>query len=106
MRFDLTTYQSRLSRLRSILLSNEIQHLILFDCYNIRYLTGFTGSDGTLIVRSQSATLLVDGRYLTQAREEVKIADIHLYQDKVDGIEEVLDLKAGETIGFEASRQL
>jgi len=103
MQFDISKYQSRLSRLRSILLSNEIQGLIIFDCYNIRYLTGFTGSDGALIVRPQSANLLVDGRYLTQAREEVKIADIHLYKDKVDGIEEILDLKAGETIGFEAS---
>jgi len=103
MRFDIATYQTRLSRLRSILLPNEIQGLILFDLNNIRYLTGFTGSDGALVVRPQSATLLVDGRYLTQAREEVRVADIYLYQDKVDGIEAVIDITAGETVGFEAS---
>jgi len=103
MRFDIATYQTRLSRLRSILLHNEIQGLILFDLNNIRYLTGFTGSDGALVVRPQSATLLVDGRYLTQAREEVRVADIYLYQDKVDGIEAVIDITAGETVGFEAS---
>jgi Xaa-Pro aminopeptidase/Xaa-Pro dipeptidase len=84
-------------------MSNEIQTLILFDMNNIRYLTGFTGSDGALIIRPQTATLLVDGRYLTQARKEVQIADFCLYRDKVDGIESVLAAAAGETIGFEAS---
>lgn len=103
MRFDAAVYSSRLSRLRSILSFNGIQALVLFDMHNIRYLTGFTGSDGALVVRPQSAALLVDGRYLTQAREEVRIADPFLYQDKVDGIEACLDMKAGETVGFEAS---
>jgi len=104
MRFELKAYQSRLSRLRSSLFpSSAIQTLILCDLYNIHYLTGFTGSDGVLIIRPQTATLLVDGRYLTQAREEVQVVDFYLYQDKVDGIETVLDMKAGETIGFEAS---
>ncbi len=103
MRFDPSVYQSRLARLRSILLSSHIQGLILFDLHNIRYFTGFTGSDGALVVREQSATLLVDGRYLTQARKEVQVADLFLFQDKVDGLESVLDLKAGETVGFEAS---
>lgn len=103
MRFEIEAYQSRLARLRSLFIPNEIQALVLFDINNIRYLTGFTGSDGVLVIRPQTATLLVDGRYLTQAREEVQVVDSCLYRDKVDGIESVLAASAGETIGFEAS---
>jgi Xaa-Pro aminopeptidase len=104
MRFERNAYSSRLSRLcSSIFFSNEIQALILCDLNNIRYLTGFTGSDGVLVIRPQTATLLVDGRYVTQAREEVSNTDFYHYQDKVDGIEAVLDLKDGDSVGFEAS---
>ena len=37
---------------------------------NIRYLTGFTGSAGHLLVGPERATLFTDGRYRTQAREQ------------------------------------
>jgi len=104
MRFKRNTYQARLSRLCStIFFPDKIQVLILCDLNNIRYLTGFTGSDGVLVIQPQKATLLIDGRYLTQAQEEVQNTDLYHYQDKVDGIEAVLDLKDGDLIGFEAS---
>jgi Xaa-Pro aminopeptidase len=38
---------------------------------NVRYLCGFTGSAGLLLVESSSATLFTDSRYTFQAREEV-----------------------------------
>ncbi len=37
---------------------------------DVRYLTGFTGSDGALLAGPDWLVLLVDGRYVTQAREE------------------------------------
>lgn len=104
MRFERKDYQIRLSRLRSKrFFQGGVQALLLFDLHNIRYLTGFTGSDGVLVVRPQAATLLVDGRYVTQAQEEVQSADIYCYQDKVDGIVAVLDRAVEDPVGFEAS---
>ncbi|OPY84427.1 MAG: putative peptidase [Syntrophus sp. PtaU1.Bin208] len=104
MRFERTVYQTRLSRLcSSSFFQGEIQSLILCDLNNIRYLTGFSGSDGVLVIRPQSAILLVDGRYVTQAQEEAKGTDLYHYQDKVAGIEAVLEPKDGDMIGFEAS---
>lgn len=38
---------------------------------NLRYLAGFQGSTGALLITPDSGTLIVDGRYLTAAREQV-----------------------------------
>jgi Xaa-Pro aminopeptidase len=38
---------------------------------NVRYLTGFTGSNGQLLLTADGALLLTDGRYAEQARREV-----------------------------------
>ena len=39
--------------------------------HHLYYLTGFTGGEGFLIITSEKALLLVDGRYTTQASDEV-----------------------------------
>ncbi len=46
--------------------------LLVVDLNNIRWLTGFIGSAGTLIVRPDDMVLVVDGRYGEQAREQIK----------------------------------
>ena len=47
--------------------------LLVTDLNNIRWLTGFTGSAGTLIVRPDDMVLVVDGRYGDQAREQTAV---------------------------------
>ena len=44
--------------------------LMVFDLNNIRWLTGFTGSAGTLIVRNDEMVFVTDGRYGEQARAQ------------------------------------
>ena len=44
--------------------------LVVFDLNNIRWLTGFTGSAGTLIVRPDEMVFVTDGRYGEQARSQ------------------------------------
>jgi Xaa-Pro aminopeptidase len=46
--------------------------LLVVDLNNIRWLTGFTGSAGTLLVRPDDMFLVVDGRYGDQAREQIR----------------------------------
>jgi Xaa-Pro aminopeptidase len=46
--------------------------LLVVDLNNIRWLTGFTGSAGTLLVRPDDMVLVVDGRYGDQAREQIR----------------------------------
>ena len=50
----------------------EAEALIVFDLNNIRWLTGFTGSAGTLIIRHDEMVFVTDGRYGEQARHQIE----------------------------------
>jgi len=71
---------------------------------HVRYLSGFTGSEGLLLVDSGKATLLVDGRYTAQARFQCRDAEVFEYVDKIDGLVEVVREKKVCRIGFEGAR--
>ena len=45
---------------------------------DIRWATGFTGSNGVLVVTPEAAHLVTDGRYRSQARSEVSGAEVHV----------------------------
>jgi len=69
-------YAGRLSRLRSGLDENDLGALLVTHLPNIHYLCGFTGSAAALIVAERGCVLFTDGRYRTQAKEEVTGARI------------------------------
>jgi Xaa-Pro aminopeptidase len=98
---DKAVFSERISRVRSGF-SNLLVDGIFLDMKNIRYLTGFTGSEGALVVGADRNVLLVDGRYTLQAKREVKDAIVYEYREKVDGITSVLQDRVVKTVGFEA----
>lgn len=88
---------------RKILDSHHLDGILFNSLENIRYLCGFTGSDGAFVLTEREAFFLTDSRYWTQAEEEVKGSQIVHYKKKIDGIASLLsDLKL-ERIGFESS---
>lgn len=52
----------------------EIDSLVVSTPANIRYLSGFTGSSGSLVIDGAQATLLTDRRYVERAEEEIATA--------------------------------
>ena len=48
--------------------------LVVTHLPDLRYLSGFTGSSAALAITSRAARLFTDGRYKSQAEEEVKVA--------------------------------
>jgi Xaa-Pro aminopeptidase len=70
-------HSGRLSRLRSGLDENHLDSLLVTHLPNIRYLCGFTGSAGALLVADRGPILFTDGRYRTQAKEEVDGANVN-----------------------------
>jgi|HubBroStandDraft_1064217.scaffolds.fasta_scaffold00286_29 Xaa-Pro aminopeptidase len=70
-------HAGRLSRLRSQLEANDLDWLLVTHLPNVRYLCGFTGSAAALLVAARgSSVLFTDGRYRTQAKDEVSAARI------------------------------
>ena len=45
---------------------------------NIRYLTGFTGSAGSLLILDNKQYFFTDGRYIEQSKNQVKNCEIHI----------------------------
>ncbi len=69
-------YAGRLSRLRSALDENDLDSLLVTHLPNVHYLCGFTGSAAALLVSGRGSILFNDGRYRTQAKEEVSKARV------------------------------
>ena len=69
-----------------------------------KYMSGFTGSAGTLIVGLDEARLWVDGRYHIQAEKQTANTGITLMKiglAGVDTINEYLEKNADNTVGFD-----
>jgi len=80
--------------------------LLISHAPNIRYLTGFSGSAGMLLVQGGEATLVVDARYETQAPEEtagaarVALAPRTLWE----GMGLIVSAARPNVLGYEADR--
>jgi Xaa-Pro aminopeptidase len=71
---------------------------------NVRYLTGFTGSAGFLLLSSQQATLVTDFRYATQAPQEAAGVDVQVERVNLwDRLGRLLGQSQVETLGIEGS---
>lgn len=70
-------YAGRVAALRESLAGESVDGLLVFDPFNIRYLTGFTGSAGVVFVTPEECVLISDFRYRVQAREQAADARFH-----------------------------
>ena len=79
-------FKTRLMSVQEIINSNSCDGILFVNLENIRYLSGFTGSDGALVVTPKESFFLTDSRYWTQAEEEIRGAQIIHYRKKIQGI--------------------
>jgi Xaa-Pro aminopeptidase len=92
----------RISKVLAVLDKIGTEALVFFDLKNIRYLSGFTGSDGVLFFERDRMTLLIDGRYIQQAKEETSGVQLFEYREKNEGIDTVLSGSKAKSVGFES----
>src|SRR5690349_6096951 len=69
-------HKARLERLQKELRHSRLHAVLITSLANVRYLCGFTGSAAALLVSKSQSTFFTDGRYSTQARDEVQAARI------------------------------
>ena len=70
------------------------------------YFSGFTGSNGTLVVGEEMAGLWTDGRYFIQAERELEGTGITLFRMQEEGVLEIPDflyeqMEEGQRLGFD-----
>ncbi len=66
----------RLERLRGSLEGAGCDALVVSELTNVRYLTGFTGSAALLLVASDHAVFVTDGRYRDQSADQLAAAGV------------------------------
>lgn len=80
--------------------------LLVFSPENIRWLIGFTGSAGSLVVRPDELVFVTDGRYIEQAHAQAKLSavevDIREAANATDHLEVLARVLSTEsTCGFD-----
>ncbi len=76
------TAAGRRDRLTALLAERGLDGVVITTLVNVRYLTGFTGSNGALVVPREGAPVfLTDGRYRDQAAEELPDVEHQIGRD-------------------------
>ncbi len=90
--------RERIERLRALMAERKIDlYVVPTDDYHLseyvgdyfktrKFLSGFTGSAGTLIVTKEEAGLFTDGRYFIQAEKELEGSGIILFRTGMAGV--------------------
>ena len=99
-------FPARQKKLREHL-ATHFDALLISHLPNIRYLCGFTGSAGFLLIEESGSTFFTDVRYDTQGREEVKGAKVVIARKSVlsalgEWIKSRKGRSKGLTVGIEA----
>lgn len=82
--------------------AKEIDALLFLSPENLRYLSGFSGGEGFLYVEEAGAFLLVDFRYIEQAKVETRGCEVVLLERGLKGLKDFLRQKGKKRIGLEA----
>src|ERR1700720_4099637 len=73
-------HKDRIKRLQQSLATPKLDFFLVTHPPNVRYLCGFTGSAGALLISGRKTTFFTDGRYIAQAKEEVQGARVVIAQ--------------------------
>jgi Xaa-Pro aminopeptidase len=89
---------------RSLLQDNRVEAFCVTQRENIRYLAGFTGSAGILLITSRGGTFITDSRYAAQSEREVtgfRIQVLNQGEKLLDRVARLLKKKKVTRLGFE-----
>ncbi len=96
-------FSNRRDLLNAFFDDHALDAILFSNLKNIRYLSGFTGSEGALLVNRESAWLLCDSRYTSQANTETIGVDVRQFSEKQDAIRNLIDEHRFYRIGFESA---
>ena len=92
----------RLARLRTRLQQQELDALLVSTPENRRYLSGFTGSAGYLVITQQDAVLATDFRYIEQAGQQAPAFRVHRISGDLAWLPKLLQELGVRRVGLES----
>jgi len=93
--------EARRHALRGLLAHADLSALLVTKPVNVRYLTGFTGTYGALLLLHDRTLFFTDGRYRQQAAAEVPGAEVVLAPGDLVGAVAGVLRSGGNDLGFE-----
>ena len=96
-------FMTRLDKVRNSMKELDIDGLIVYSPYNLRYLANFTGTTGFALVTLKDAYFVTDARYTLQAQSQAK--GFHVIEHKtgwVPAFEKLIRDNQLKRVGFEA----
>jgi Xaa-Pro aminopeptidase len=96
--------KSRIKKLRSILKHESLDAFLVTFLPHVRYLSGYSGTNGIILISHYSSFFLTDFRYQEQAKEQVKDLKIVIVpRDLFTGLPDLPILKSKRIkMGFES----
>ena len=94
--------EKRIARLRKELEKRNVDGILITHSSNRRYITGFTGSAGHVIITQNDAFLVTDFRYIDQATEQAPdFMIVNQESSMIDKLKELVNQTGIHTLGFE-----
>ena len=98
----MTSFADRGDRLAHVVLDRELDALLVSNLANVRYLTGFGGTNGACIVAGERRVFLTDFRYVERAQRDITGWDVLRGRDDLlANAAERLAEAGARRIGFE-----
>ncbi len=96
-------YLARLKKFERTLIDRALDGFVVTHPANLRYLCGYSGSNGLLLMLAGRRVFFTDGRYTQQAREEVQGAKLVIARGPLlDDAAKLIGKLPAAVIGFEA----
>lgn len=94
--------KKRIENTRKLLKENRVDALLITSATNRRYLTGFTGSAGYVLISEDKAIFITDFRYTQQARTQASNYEVIEHKTSIiETVNEQLKNLGIHTLGFE-----
>ena len=72
------SFNNRIIKLKESLGQKKLDGIYITNLTNVRYLTGFTGSAGSLLILEKTQHFFTDGRYISQSKDQVTNCTVHI----------------------------
>ncbi|MFV9510807.1 M24 family metallopeptidase [Tepidibacillus sp. LV47] len=94
--------EKRILRLREVLKERNLDGMLITSLSNRRYISGFTGSAGTVLITQNEAFLVTDFRYIEQATDQARnFTIINQESSLINKLKELVTKTGIHTLGFE-----